>query len=218
MKRIDLTGQKFGKLLAIKESGRKGKHIAWLCRCDCGTKKSVLATNLTYGNSKSCGCGQREAAGNMNKSHGFSNTRLYSIYKGIKQRCYNPKNPAYKYYGERGIKMCDEWYNSFISFREWALACGYKDEPSFGKYTLDRISPEGNYEPYNCRWATIAKQQNNKLNSVFIVIGNNKKTVAEWATQNKTNKQTLYSKIYRLIEQLGVNGEDVAEINIKLKQ
>ena len=91
-----------------------------------------------------------------NKKHGHSRTRLYRIHSGIKQRCLNEKNPAYKHYGERGILICKEWLVSFESFRKWSLENGYSDN-----LTIDRINTNGNYEPENCRWADKSTQSQN---------------------------------------------------------
>lgn len=219
MRRVDLRGKKFGSLLVVEEAGKinGSKSLSWLCLCDCGTKKTILASNLTGGRSLTCGCGQRRASSNTSKTHGFSKTRLYRVYKGIIQRCSNPANPAFRHYGGRGIKMCDQWRESFVAFREWALTSGYREDSPLGTLSLDRIDPNGNYEPSNCRWETIQIQQNNKRNSAFIVIGEEKLTIAQWAKTKGTSSQTLYSKMYRLFEQLGLSADEVAGVEIKLK-
>lgn len=210
MKKQNLIGKKFGKLTVIKESENKGKNIAWICKCDCGKEKTVLAYNLTAGKSKSCGCERIKTLKRVMTKHGGGGTRLYSIFKGMSQRCYNKNNPAYCYYGGKGIKICDEWRNDFESFRNWSQLNGYSETMS-----IDRINPNGGYEPNNCRWVTMKVQQNNKLNSAFLIIDEEKHTIAEWAEKNNTNKQTLYSKIYRLFEQLNINEKTLAEIEIK---
>ena len=93
----------------------------------------------------------------MAPKHGLSHTRLYSIWCGMKKRCYSEKSINYKYYGARGVKICDEWKNDFKSFYDWAMDNGYKDD-----LTIDRINPFKNYEPSNCRWATDDDQRHNK--------------------------------------------------------
>jgi len=211
MKKVDLVGEKFGRWTVMSKAKNKGKNTAWNCLCECGTERSVLTHNLTRGKSSSCGCGQKEAASKANTTHGKRNTKLYGVYSGMKQRCYNENSPAYEYYGGKGVYICKEWLDDFMNFYNWAKANGYGKDMS-----IDRIDPNGNYEPDNCRWVTMEKQQNNKLNSMFIIIGNEKKTISEWAKTRKTNQQTLYSKIYRLLEQLGIDNEDVKEFEIKL--
>jgi len=213
MRKQDLIGKKFGKLTVIKEGENKGKNTTWICKCDCGEEKTILAYNLTSGKSKSCGCVRGEKLGNLVRTHGFSNTRLYHIYKGIKQRCHNENNPAYMYYGGKGVSICNEWNCDYLKFKEWSLNNNYDEFVS-----IDRINPDGNYCPENCRWVSMQKQQNNKLNSMFVTIGDDKLTIAEWADKSKTNKQTLYSKFYRLITQLGLENKDIIEFEIKYRR
>lgn len=159
----DISGQTFGRLTAIKRVGQDKHHKSiWLCRCSCGTVKTVKldALRKTKGGTKSCGCLDHEAhILRPNRTvHGASGTRLYRIWKAIKNRCNNPNNPSYKrWYGAKGVKVCEEWNNSFIPFRDWALSHGYSDDLS-----IDRINPYGNYTPDNCRWATPIEQARNK--------------------------------------------------------
>lgn len=213
MRKINLTGQRFGKLVVIKESENIGKNSTWLCKCDCGITKNILSYNLTSGKSKSCGCVRGLKLKKFATTHGESKTRLYGIYKGMKQRCNNTNSPAYDYYGGKSVSVCAEWDNDFLKFKKWSLENGYNENTS-----IDRIDPNGNYCPKNCRWVSPQKQQNNKLNNVFVTIGDERLTIAEWASANKTNKQTLYSKFYRLFEQLGIENERVEELHIKIKQ
>lgn len=209
MKDTSLEGKRFGKLLVIEKSDNKGKNTAWLCKCDCGKEKNILTYNLTTGKSKSCGCVRGIKLGDLSRTHSGSGTRLYAIYKGIKQRCYNKNNPAFSWYGGKGIRMNTLWRESFNAFREWSINNGYNDNLS-----IDRINPEGGYEPINCRWTTIKQQQNNKGNSFFIKINGERLTVAEWAEKTKTKKQSLYDKIYRLLDQLGIENKSVINIEI----
>lgn len=161
----DLTNLKFGRLTVISLCGKsKRNDNMWLCRCDCGNGKVVKAYNLTSGHTKSCGCLtkdiQREKMNNLRRTHGLSNTRLYEIYCLMKARCYNQNNEMYRYYGKKGVKICDEWLKDFMNFYNWSLSHGYSDE-----LTIDRIDVNGNYEPINCRWVTMVVQANNKTNN-----------------------------------------------------
>lgn len=152
----DLTGQRFDKLLVIKQID-SDKRTQWLCKCDCGNVTVVQSCNLLSGHSKSCGCGIIEA----NTRHGHWNERVYRIYYAMKERCYNPNACGYEYYGAIGISVCDEWRKDFQTFYNWAMSHGYSDELS-----IDRIDPNGNYEPLNCRWADKTTQSYNQKKRV----------------------------------------------------
>lgn len=166
----DLTGQRFGRLTVVCDTGeRKRGYIVWRCKCDCGNTHEVIGNNLLRGSVKSCGClihdVAKENIKNTHKSgtenhsfkHGMSHSRLYRIWLCMRRRCYDERNIGYKYYGGRGIGVCDEWRNSFEAFRDWALANGYRDD-----LTIDRIDVNGNYEPLNCRWTDISTQLKNR--------------------------------------------------------
>ena len=157
MKFVDLTGQAFGRLVVLQRAKTINKRTKWLCKCECGNEVLVESNNLKTGHTQSCGCFQREATSSANKTHGKRHTRLYSIWNCMKNRCYRKCFHAFHHYGGRGIKVCDEWLHNFQSFYDWAMANGYKDDLS-----IDRINPNGNYEPTNCRWVTMAEQNKNK--------------------------------------------------------
>lgn len=161
---IDLTGQRFGRWKVIEKTTKrtKGGQIIYQCQCDCGTTRNVNGSSMKRGLSKSCGCLSRDVMIQNPPAlkHGYrrSNKRKpeYTIWTGIKQRCYNTKNPEYKYYGRRGIIMCDIWKNSFENFIQ-----DMGNRPS-SNYSIDRINNNGNYESSNCRWATAKQQAKNR--------------------------------------------------------
>lgn len=184
----DLTGQRFGMLLAIKRiPAPKGSahNTFWLCRCDCGTEKGIFATSLKSKKAISCGC-YRKARGIV---HNMSHTRLYKIWRDMKSRCDNPNTPYYKNYGGRGITYCDEW-GSFECFKDWAMENGYSDA-----LTLDRKDVYGNYEPDNCRWLTNAEQQLNKRTNHILTYAGKSQTIKEWADELGIKYKTLCARI-----------------------
>jgi hypothetical protein len=171
----DLTGRKFGRLTATKvnPAKSKGEGAYWDCLCDCGGRVTVIASSLKRGNTRSCGCLHQEQLGNIDrgaishKKHGAfikqkQVERLYSVWKGMKARCYQKNHVAYKYYGGRGIKVCDEWKNDYSVFRGWAMSNGYNPNAGTGECTIDRIDNNGDYEPGNCRFVPMSVQSMNK--------------------------------------------------------
>ena len=164
----DLKGKKFNRLTVI-EYVKKDKYYNsyWLCKCDCGNEVIVTAGRLRSGHTQSCGCYMKERSKETcvkrNEKHLMSKTRIHRIWCNIKARCFNPNNPDYKrWYGSRGITMCEEWKNDFIKFYEWSINNGYKDN-----LTIDRINNDGNYEPSNCRWVDCKIQANNRRKKVI---------------------------------------------------
>lgn len=120
--------------------------------------------------------------------------RLEYVWLEMRQRCKNPKHHAYKYYGGRGIKICKEW-ESYKTFRDWAAMTGYNANAKRGECTLDRIDPNGNYEPLNCRWVSMRVQQNNKRNNHYITINGVTRTIAEWGRTSEINEMTIRKRL-----------------------
>ncbi len=136
----------------------KQKRRFGIYKCGfCGEEFKARSQHIKSGETKSCGCYHKRRASETHKTHGLKSTNLYGIWGNIKGRVLNPKNKKYNDYGGRGITICEEWKNDFMSFYNWAMENGYSDELS-----IDRIDNDGNYEPDNCRWTTQTIQNRNQ--------------------------------------------------------
>lgn len=188
---IDLVGKRFNRWLVISEAPKpehlktKQRVVYWLCRCDCGNTGIVAGQSLRTGASQSCGCRQRECPELQNRTHGLSGTIEYTIWQGIKARCYNPAEPAYRNYGGRGITMCDRWRNSFENF---LADMGLR--PSL-QHSIDRIDCNIGYSPDNCRWATAVEQANNTRKNRFVAHDGQNLTIAQWSRITGIQYHTL---------------------------
>lgn len=189
---IDLTGKTFCRLTVIESRGvDKRGEMTWLCRCECGNEKVVKSSKLRSGNTKSCGCLQRETRKQGNhKTHGKTNDKIYVIWCNMRSRCYNQKNIMFKNYGGRGIKVCDEWKNSFENFYQWAIANGYTEGLS-----IERKNVNGNYEPSNCAWITKEAQYLNRTDSHKITAFGKTQTIKEWADETGIKYDTIERRI-----------------------
>lgn len=190
-RRCDLTGQVFGRLTALWRVP-DSHPIKWHCKCECGNEIDVITDSLKTGNTKSCGCLQKELAANRLRKHGLGNTRINRIWDCMKTRCYDPNSASYENYGGRGITICDEWRGDFMSFYNWSMTHGYADDLS-----IDRIDPNKGYYPENCRWATRETQSNNTRRNIVIDYNGEKHTMTQWARILNIPPTTLKARINR---------------------
>lgn len=165
-KKLDITGERYGKLVALYPVYSDKGQWVWMFQCDCGKQKEIKTNSVRVGSVKSCGCTFRK--------HGETKTRLYNIWVDMRQRCKKDGKPEHDNWGNRGITVCDEW-NDYITFRDWSLQNGYSDE-----LTIDRIDNNKGYYPGNCRWATYSEQAKNTRKSRLIEMDGESHTVKDW--------------------------------------
>lgn len=184
----DLTGLKFGRWTALSYYGYVNKRSLWNVKCECGNERKVDAYFLTSGKSKSCGCYRSE----KQTKHGRTGSPEYSVWEGMKERCYNPKSTFYHHYGGRGIIICDRWKDSFKNFFE-----DMGERPTL-KHSIDRIDNDGIYEPSNCKWATQKEQRRNSRQNVFLSYGSTTMIFEDWSIFLEIHRDKLRSKLRKI--------------------
>jgi hypothetical protein len=193
------TGDRFGRLTAL-ETVKSMRYpcgaVGTLreCKCDCGAIKFFATGSLRSGNAKSCGCLSSELKSARSLTHGYSRhstnrTRVYRIWAGILKRCNNPRIPIYRYYGARGITVCERW----LRFENFLVDMG---EPPEG-YSIDRSDNNRGYEPGNCAWASKKQQARNRRSNVHLTHNGETKTLAEWAELLGVTSGTLVDRLWR---------------------
>ena len=201
---IDELRKEIGKrkdyleIIDVKQYGRKGRVVV---KCDCGTIKEMTLSRFNNPSVHSCGCvGVAKGKDSPNYKHGMSRTRIFNVYRDMINRCYNHNDVSYIHYGARGVTVCDEWLGDkgVKEFCEWSYKNGYDENAPRGKCTLDRIDPNGDYCPENCRWVSMSVQANNKRNNNYYTIDGVTKTLSEWCREyGNLCVQSVYHRLQR---------------------
>jgi len=184
---VDITGNRYARLVVIARAPNKNGRMRWLCKCDCGNTTEVRGEHLKNMATRSCGCFDMERM----TTHGLSRTPEYQSWQGMQSRCHNPREPGYCLYGARGIIVCDRWRDSFQQFFS---DMGPKPAPNM---SIDRILVNGPYSPMNCRWATPLEQVNNRRNTRLVAINGITKPLKQWCKELGTPYQVALKRIWR---------------------
>lgn len=193
----NLSGHRFGKLVAICDIGRTKRGRVWKCRCDCGGETTSVSTYLKNGHKRSCGCLHAESAkvaGQKQRTHGHTSkdrkrtASEYHAWASMKSRCLNPNTASFKRYGARGIKVCERW----MDFTNFYADMGEKPSP---KHSLERLDTNGNYEPSNCVWADAFQQASTRTNVRSISAFGKIMTAAAWSRETGINATVIRNRI-----------------------
>ena len=201
----DLTNNKYGKLTvtSLNEEKSSNKKAYWNCVCECTGTKVCRSDGLKNGTYTHCGCVKPSYY-----KHGMTNTRLFNIWGGMKDRCCNKKSRDFPKYGGRGIFICNEWLDDFMNFYNWAMANGYADD-----LTIDRIDNDGIYEPSNCRWVDVKTQQNNTSFNNKITLDGVTKSISEWSEISGVSRPTIRKRYNE-----GLSKEEILKPNENISE
>jgi len=195
---IDLTGQRFGRLVVLSRAKNDNDGKArWSCLCDCGVTAIVQRSTLRRGESKSCGCLKKELAAEAKTTHGMHRTPIYKTWSDMKTRCLNENDTNYKYYGGRGITVCERW----LEFENFYADMGDKPEG----LTIERRNNDKGYSPGNCYWATHSEQQRNTRINRMIRYNGKKQCLSAWAEETGIHCDTLRYRLKHYPPQLAFN-------------
>lgn len=197
MVRIDLTGMVFGRLTVTKNTELRKSGLYWECVCECGEKKFISSAKLRNGNTRSCRCLNTELVIKRTVTHGLSSHPIYKLWVKIKERCNNSNASNYHMYGGRGVVMCKEWENNFMSFYNWCIENGWKKGLQIDKdiKAIKLGIPALIYSPKMCQFVTSKVNSYNKRTSKYIEYEGKNQTIAEWAVETGIKMGTLW---YRL--------------------
>ena len=178
------TCERFGRLVVVATTPGRCQ-----CACDCGSQLEVATNNLVSGNTQSCGCLQRERSAEASRTHGKTDSPEYRIWLGMVSRCYNENRVSYVSCGAVGVVVTERWHD-FANFLE---DMGPRPSPS---HTVDRFPDgDGNYEPSNCRWATMKEQGNNRKNNVLLTKDGRTRTASQWEEELGLCRGLIYARL-----------------------
>lgn len=210
MKKLDMAGQRFGALLGLSFYRSVDQSAVWLFACDCGTFLHRVAKSVQHavkkGTAPNCGCLTskiRAGNGHLNKTHGFSKTKLYDVHFQMMRRCYNDQCKDYPAYGARGIEVCDEWFDIEV-FVGWCIISGYREG-----LTIERQDVNGNYAPENCTWIVNERQARNRRHHVVLTANGVSRPVWEWAELTGIARNTLVTRL-----RLGWAEQDIVSVPV----
>jgi hypothetical protein len=196
MKAINLKGRKFGRLVVKSRQGSNRRGLAlWLCACKCGNYKITTSKALLWGDTRSCGCLQKEKArihckNKFTKQRGSSKLVEYRIWRDMHRRCKNPKRKGYERYGGRGIEVCDRW----SLFQAFLVDMGSRPSP---RHSIDRINMDGDYEPSNCKWSTSSEQARNTRRNHYLTHDGRSQILIDWSKEKKMSCAAILNRISR---------------------
>jgi hypothetical protein len=188
---IELVGKRFGRLVVIKRNPGPKIGSKWMCLCDCGKTKVIIGSNLRAGYTQSCGCLHREKSVEANIKHGGQYMPEYKVWCGIRNRCFNPRAPRYPYYGGRGIKVSEKW----SSFNQFITDMGPRPH---GRYSIERVDGNKDYEPGNCIWATQKTQMRNTKRTIRVTVNGQEKPLITWCEEFGQGYELAKERIKRL--------------------
>lgn len=188
---VNISGQKFGMLMVVRDAGTRTKagKAQFLCRCECGKEKVVTGGNLRSGSSKSCGCDKDKKTAARSLKHGLSSHPSFARYIDMMARCYTESHAEYKNYGGRGISVCDRWRDSVENF---ILDIG---SPPTKLHSIDRRDNDGNYSPNNVRWASKKEQSINRRITKMYTNGGTTMCAADWGRKLGMTKKGVLDRI-----------------------
>lgn len=202
--RFNLLNKKFDDLEVVGFEGIIKGHRHWKCLCSCGNFITLRGASLVHGNTKSCGCLHKKVVGDTFRTHGKAKSKEYRSWQHLKERCLNPKDPAYFNYGGRGITVCDEWKDSFEKFYEDMGECPKN-------YSIERIDNEKGYYKENCKWASREEQSLNRRNTVIVTFNNETKPLLLFCKELNLKYFTVIKKLKR-----GLSVEDAFKVKTKI--